>query len=1511
MDIHKLFSLSSSCFCALLFIAGFICIILKCKKNKSKNDERNRDDSFFAKMPTIYLELHRFTFRHGTYQSSSQNFIGRDNIRSRLRAILTHNDSNSGTYLITGDRGVGKTSLVNKVLEELAPPQKMPKGFIRFLNLTISIFIVSILINLVCNFTSFKNFRIISIISFFIFSLCTFYICHFSLFRERNSKWFEYAICVIKEYLLWDRDNTWSNKLYNIIKGLGVIALIVGIYLCTNDKSSFILKPVGQCLVFGIMLLIVTSIRKINNMLYRSNKKNNKDYKKQINYSKEISYFTSTVVFFATLCIVIVIIGCFINCLPIINLFSLGVLGLFILIFGELFFIKKKLKSKIYVKEIFKLTGKIIWENMNRHYSIKHIFNTPKQLFVKINLGYEELKSIDVLRLISHNITIEYQKYLYSGSFYILRTLSVVLICLFITKFFANYVEYGFVSEKGSPINELFFLEEHKISKSINSIYIYICRGINYILVFAYDTITMEKYSNLYDVTNYVYMYFPFRQFMFFLLLVLIYKSTAYIPFLKFIRAPFLNLRRLKELQDSIAATIKREESIITKSASESFLKIGYHRKIEKNYPMSDAHDIEKRMIDILSNIANGWFFQRPQFIIIFDELDKLDSLEDKKEKPTKTDSFSPDTIRSRQEAVFKLLSSLKYILTTMQAKFIFVAGREIYEASLADAADRSHYLSSIFNDVINVPSFMSDFSDDKSNDICSMTEQYVCRHLLPDGVLTNDFSLNTYYKYLLDKDSQKENNTSQRKELELERQKIVYILHNFIIYLTYASKGAPKKMISLFEKYVKRQQPYDYNLSMKELKEKSITPITRKYYRNTIYYLKFDFYEQYAVNIMSRMVTPFIYRFNRGNIHQYGDKLMVSTLFFLDHLYKFHRHSFSWRALESSPELIDVNKTPELREHITDLLHFLSQNDLKSIGNGLYDFRFFKKISQEISFLTRVSEQASAIFNFTLDESLAVKQYYRRRLATMREQYIADQIKVENTIDELASMHFTLGELSLYDEDIEDAIIEFDSALSILYTLDPIEMTSEQIVVLIKTMLSLGVAYEKQNLNDRAMLIYSEAVRILVASRNTDITSLGLTSKEMENRRMGVYSEWPHHENKEPKIYFKKCTEKEPLMEVLDKLPHLHPKIHEIVSKITVYESLRLLYLPLLAKFQMLEKSQLGGIQKTDIHRLLKEFYFLANMLNKNNKNLICSSFYLKVGDILYYKNSSFFNNKEEFAAIFPFKVFEDGKDKQLYETCESDKNCEKCKLNCSSCENCGGLCNSNISSDALYFYKHSLMLLLYNMNYNDCGCPIRLINVIEKLHKNNFKEWDEVKFNILANILTNIGDVLLSTLKANDDDKQNFYSFLDKYVMERNTKKILDSLKGCLTVINGKLSYIVLFYILASFFYKKGTSYNMASFQCLRILTVIKYNYRKEDTETIRRISEYLWYKVTTKKRNAERYSDRIELQGFQSCFRLFVKPSQSPLKPNQDAATLLVRNHARNGDKRTRITKQGVKD
>ena len=160
-------------------------------------------------------------------------------------------------------------------------------------------------------------------------------------------------------------------------------------------------------------------------------------------------------------------------------------------------------------------------------------------------------------------------------------------------------------------------------------------------------------------------------------------------------------LSELENLQDSIAASIRKEKGVsvgISTPENSILDKFKFQSKTEKKYPMSDVHDIEKKLIDILANIAQkSGFFNKPQFIIIFDELDKIDTTQQENVKSqSKTDSFSPEIIRNRQDAIFKLLSGLKYFLTTAQAKFIFVAGREIYEASLADMVDRSHYLSSI-----------------------------------------------------------------------------------------------------------------------------------------------------------------------------------------------------------------------------------------------------------------------------------------------------------------------------------------------------------------------------------------------------------------------------------------------------------------------------------------------------------------------------------------------------------------------------------------------------------------------------------------------------------------------------------------------------------------------------------------------------------------------------------------------------------------------------------------------
>ena len=57
-------------------------------------------------------------------------------------------------------------------------------------------------------------------------------------------------------------------------------------------------------------------------------------------------------------------------------------------------------------------------------------------------------------------------------------------------------------------------------------------------------------------------------------------------------------------------------------------------------------------------------------------------------------------------KSIQKLLSNLKFFLTTAKAKFIFIAGREMYDAALADVSDRNFFIGSIFHDVIYVDSF-------------------------------------------------------------------------------------------------------------------------------------------------------------------------------------------------------------------------------------------------------------------------------------------------------------------------------------------------------------------------------------------------------------------------------------------------------------------------------------------------------------------------------------------------------------------------------------------------------------------------------------------------------------------------------------------------------------------------------------------------------------------------------------------------------------------------------------
>lgn len=1315
----------------------------------------------------LYIGLPNFKFRHATDEFTG--FVGRTKIQARLKALLSGSGENksTGAYLITGSRGVGKTSFVNKVKSEIEQEHNY-----KFLQTPILIFFGVLLLNMLYNLLWKPPFAIVR---------------EDSCKNIRITFWFVFAVV-----FLYTAINTYRITMRNLY-----------------HKATFWNKADEFFATFLFLDKIKIDSRWV--------------------YSMHIM-FTASII--EILSLQLFKYFSWESC----HLFISAIYGFVYLSYFTIVAFKKKVKNeefknKTRCESVWPITTQLIWDFVS---FIVYRIKGAKKIFIKINLGHDDLKVIDVLRLVSHYIYIEYRKYLYSGMTYIRRLIIVILVALLITKFLSNI---GLLNGLTDFFETCVSCQSFKESTILcyNHIYHIITCFLSYLRELT-TTFSIEKYSNIDYFLESDYgnnIKFNFYEAICFCSLLLFYKLFSLLPYLRLIPTPFKHLKELKELINSISASIKREEGLGIKDSIVS-TRFSINKKIEKTYPMSDERDIEKKLIDVVDKITKSKF-HRIRFVLIFDELDKIESVgSDKQEESLKSDTFSPDTIRKRREAVYSLLSGLKYLLTTMKAKFIFVAGREMYEAFKADASDRSHYLSSIFNDVIVVPSLMADDSDDKKYDIFSMTEQYVCRNLIPSLYRKYEkpvFYLEDYQEFLYDAlDYENE------EEKKLVIQKTLIVLHNFIVYLTYASKGAPKKMVNLFERHVIDSASRNSEFIRIENQHKTHRCIDINS-GDYAFCLRFDYYDMYMFALTSRIVLPVVYRFERGEKHKYGDKLLVTSMFFLDHLYKFHRNSFSWRALEASPEIIDVNKVPELREHITDILHYISQNDLKNISNGLYDFRFYKRIAQEISFLTRVSETAAAIFNFTLDETYSVKQYYHRKLDRIRQEYDSDKIPPQNTVIELASIHFTLGELYLYEEELGDAIVEFNLAVSMLHTIKPTDMTSEHIVLLMKATLSLGIAYEKQNQNDRAMLMYIECTKFLIASKNTDIKCFGLETIESaaNNKRMVVYTSPLAPTSKEPELYFRNIssTDDKSLIEAVDDVNHMHPVIHNFLSKIAAFDTLRLLYLPILAKLQILEKVQTGGLQLTDLKRAIKEFSYLANMMNKENRNVLIANFFLKVGDILYYKNSELLDSNNNFETLF--KDYFDNSPSPSKNQHKNDGN----GMNNNKCNNSS--LSNNQYTDAYHFYNFALKTLL---SLDSEISLSSIINNLKEKHIENYRGWDENKFLLLGYILTNIGDCIFFQLNQNvnilkrDKNKYELLEFLYKYVklrkLKSDKKSIIDILSKLVSdsdVSCEKNEYIkvLCYYILAYLYFKKGTSNNMANFQCYRILVVLKYNQTK----------------------------------------------------------------------------------
>lgn len=594
---------------------------------------------------------------------------------------------------------------------------------------------------------------------------------------------------------------------------------------------------------------------------------------------------------------------------------------------------------------------------------------------------------------------------------------------------------------------------------------------------------------------------------------------------------------------------------------------LGMYLKFGKNvsYPIADVPEMQEMLAELL-NLIDKLYGSYLHFIFIIDELDKISPKdEDSKQMPEYNtgNSFNGNSSnRSRQRALGELLANMKYFISSSKAKFVFVAGYDMYEETLSDISNREFNIHSIFNGHINVSSFFR--RTNHYSGVESMIEQYLCQLLIGGKIKAEDgkVSLRDYTDYCRN-EWKKQAVTEERwqtYEHILERR--IVFLHNFLTYLVYMSNGSPKKLAIYIEKYVRTQERIAEKIERDKVLGEGYDIHFGK--EASKYYLFFDSRNVQRICFVNYLLYPMIQNLvDKSNI--YNDKLLVSTSFMLSNLYKFHKSGFSMRNLEYMPELLDINKMPELRDFIGGIVEFMTQTHIDETVMNLYKYKFPMHLSEEITFYSKTSEEISYLFNFSHDELLSMKNLYIRQLGHYNNKYEAMAI---------ASLHHTLGDIYMLEEDYELAIYEYQEALSSLHRqqkrkkdipLSLTEIEPSRMLFMIRLSLKLGLAYEKRKTYDTAYLTYVQLTENI----------------------------WKYSITK------------------------------DTYDKAFLFDSLRIIYLAPLAKLFVKEKMDLGGFSESDVQQAEIDFKKLIGSA-RDKKAILTIDFYTKLGDIMYYRNVS-----------------------------------------------------------------------------------------------------------------------------------------------------------------------------------------------------------------------------------------------------------------------------------------------
>lgn len=805
--------------------------------------------------------------------------------------------------------------------------------------------------------------------------------------------------------------------------------------------------------------------------------------------------------------------------------------------------------------------------------------------------------------------------------------------------------------------------------------------------------------------------------------------------------------------------------------------------------------------------------------LFVIDELDKLEP-----EFIEGTNDYlelGKSRYDTRKEALTTLLANLKSFIHTAQAKFIFIGGSDMYDASLADVADRESFYSSIFHEVIYVKSFFKEKAN-SGYTLTEMIEKYLY-HVMLGLSIEDEESENTtsYFQRIantINKDSSNEVSSDEVSSnfKQTEKDFVIYQLFRYLVYLTYRSNGSPKKLKELIEyelqmpnntreinepiieiKIPKKQEKASVKIEKEwwGCIETSIEPQNKNDVEENFSMFQFDSFRQYEIGLLSNIFLPSILN-NQSYLKLFNDKNLYLSAFLMDNILKFHKSAFSWRQLELLPDIILGSNAPDLRDTLKELIDYLLIKHIRETTNAMFQFKFRSNTAMELDFLTKISDESAAAFNFSFDESYHLKAFFKRKLKQKIQTYKENGFHNSDSsfIQTLSNLNSTIANLHYYDEEYESSIRYYSDSIQEIQNMisNDTHLTNDQKIIFVKNNLFLSLCYERSYNFD---LAYSSLREIILRTTNWHY-GVEKAKKEIDHSFSYFYKE----EWEEP------------------------------------YKRLQLFLRPHIALLMIIEKDRSDGITGDNLRRNIKEYTSLLGVIElfpqeKFRSDIDFQDFIIKEGDHVriqtlladYYQNVGsilFFKNAHL------KKIFDAGIDGIMNELL--GVNITK-----------DGVLNKIIrkkvnerrlfvpSFTAFLYYTTSLVHLTapYEENIKELGLYQKshgLLSTLEILsNENRYVILNGKHKEFLGLIVSKFSDSILSCIdsvsefpKLNKDNIET--SFLTTKFLS-STKKKYDEFMS----MNGVFYFNILSY---KYFYSAGRKYDALSrlIKCLHILRV-----------------------------------------------------------------------------------------